>query len=98
MLLKTKRQEYELMENSHKNIIKIDTLSGNPLVCINSWDYKSDLDKVSFKTTTEVIRKHPLLKVKHIDLLPVTAKKIWRITVLRRPQSEMLNENNSYED
>lgn len=98
MLPDTKQNEYDLMENSARRMIKIDTLKGLPLVCNNSWDYKSDLNQVSFKTTTEVTMKHPMLKVEPMDLSPVTSKKIWKITVLRRPVSYMLNGHNSHKN
>ena len=87
MTLEDKHKEYELMETSPRRTIKIDTLKNTPLVYLNSWDYKSTLNDVSFKTTSVVPTTHPSVKVDFIDLHPVTNKKIYKITIQRGPKN-----------
>ena len=83
------QKEYDLMRYSDMWTVKGQIPNGPNLECHGSWDYMTDLDKTSFKTTAEVKITHPLLKVEKLNLLPVSARNVWKITVLRRPESNL---------
>jgi len=92
MTLEQLHLEYQLFEQSDKRAIEIDIPNGFRLVCLNSWDYKTNLNETSLKTTTHIEKTHPLLVVERIDFRPLSSKKIWKVTVLRRPKSNLTNE------
>lgn len=87
-----KQDEFQLMENSDKRTIKVEIPNGPSLVCNHSWDYRTNLSETSFKTGAEVTVKHELLKVEELNLLPYSAKMVYKITILRRPESNLKNE------
>lgn len=89
MTVEDKNKEYQLMQNSQGRIIKVEIPNGPSLSCPHCWDYRSNLSQSSFKTTSYVAVEHPLLLKEELDLKPVTAKKIWKITVLRQQPSNL---------
>lgn len=95
MDLQSKNKEYQLMINSMKGTIKVYVPNSSTLICYDSWDYQTDLKKTVLKTDREVKSISPLVKVEVIDLSPVTSKKIWKVTVLRQPESELKHDTNS---
>ncbi len=95
MTLDEAKKEYELMQNSKKGSIKVQIPNGPLLICHGSWDYKSNLTEVSFKTSSSPIVTHPLLKTTKLDLSPVSLTEVWLIQVLRQPQSNLKDGNNS---
>jgi hypothetical protein len=83
--------EYDLMRYSDQRTIKVQIPGGPELTCGGSWDYMTDLSQTTLKTLTEVKITHPLLKVEKLNLLPISARNVWKITVLRRPESNLKN-------
>lgn len=92
MDLETKNKEYVLMQNSDKRTIRVDIPDGPSLTCLHSWDYKTNLNETSFKTYSEITKEHPLLKVERLDLSPINNQKLWKVTVKRRPDSNLKNQ------
>ena len=82
------------MINSEKRTIKVEIPNGPILVCNNCWDYKTNLNETSFKTSSNITKEHPLLKIKSLDLTPIISKKLWLVTILRRAESNLKDEKN----
>ena len=84
--------EHQLLEQASKRTIEIDIPNGFRIVCLNSWDYKTNLTETSLKTTTHIEKTHPLLIVEQLDLKPISSKKVWKVTVLRKPKSDLTDD------
>lgn len=84
-----KQEEYDRMRYSDQRTIKVQIPGGPELNLVGSWDYATDFNKTTLKTLTEVKITHPLLKVEKLNLLPISARNVWRVTVLRQPESNL---------
>lgn len=86
----TAQEEYSLMENSKKGPIRIQ-VPGGPLIEANTcWDYKTNLTETSMKTTADLNIDHPLVEIRQLDLVPYTSTKVFKITILRQPKSDLI--------
>jgi hypothetical protein len=89
-----KHREYESMHGSHKSSITVSIPNGPTLICKDSWDFRSGFGEISLKTTMPILVEHPLLRVEEVDLFPVTSKKFNKLSILRQPPSNLINEPN----
>ena len=91
MIQEKKQEEYDLMENSPKRILTVQIKNGPMLKVNNCWDFAKNFNTTQFKTTSEITIEHPLLEIERINLVPITHKKIWKVTVRRQEPSNLLN-------
>lgn len=77
-------REFQLMTNSSRGPLKVQVPDGPLLSCSEGWDFTSDLQKSSFKTTADLKVEHPLVKKELIDMKPSTSTKAWKYTVFRQ--------------
>lgn len=84
-------EEFNLMQYSDKRTIEVQIPNGPLLRCPNSWDFKKNFTETSFKTLAKPDVENTLLKVEEIDLKPAFSKPIWKVTVLRQPESNLKN-------
>lgn len=82
-------REYELMNNSKRGPVKVQIPNGPLLSCSEGWDYTTDLQKTSFKTTADLSIEHALVKKEPVDMTPHTSKPAWKITVFRQEQPKV---------
>jgi len=85
----TPTEEFNLMTNTEKRTIKVQIPNGPLLTSPNSWDYSTNLKATRYKSSGKPTAEHSLLKIREIDLRPNSSKKIYEITVLRQPESEL---------
>jgi len=85
------QKEYDLMRYSDQRTIEVQIPNGPLLKLGGSWDYATNFTQTTLKTLTEVKITHPLLKVEKVNMLPVSARNVWKVTVLRNPESNLKN-------
>lgn len=81
--LRSKQEEYTLMETSQKRTVEVEIPNGPKTVWLGSWDYKADLEGMSFKTLSEPKITHAMLETIKVDLHPISNTKFWAITIRR---------------
>jgi hypothetical protein len=78
-----KQDEITLMQNSHLRPLETNVKGLNQSIkWVNTWDYKSGLKEVSFKTLM-VPPKNPMISYTSLDLSPVVNKVIYIVTIKR---------------
>ena len=66
--------------------IETDIPNGPKVKWLECWDYKANLEEISFKTKTLPPIQNPLLEAKEMDMLPVQNFKFWQVTIRRYPK------------
>ena len=90
-----KNEEYQLMQSSKKNMTVLDIPNG-PTLRLQGWDYKKDFTATSIKTLMKPVSTHSLLKVEEIDLRPIYGNTIYKVIVLRQPESNLKDEKSKH--
>jgi hypothetical protein len=92
-----RHKEYLLMTNSNRGPVKVQVPGGPLLSCSEGWDFITDLQKTTFKTTADLKVEHSLVKKEPLDMLPSTSTKAWKYTVFRqqppKPEDPKRNRN-----
>ena len=79
----TKQEELTLMQNSHLRPLTTNVKNLKPITWLNTWDYKSTLHDVTFKTTTPPPVVNPLISSETVDLRPLKNTTFYKIKIKR---------------
>lgn len=79
-----KQTELTLMQNSHLQPLETNIKNlTQPVKWLNTWDFKSGLKDITFKTLEKPKITHELLSFIELDLRPLVNKTIYLVTIKR---------------
>jgi hypothetical protein len=77
----TKQEEYTLMQTSQPHDIITHIKNGKDIKWLKVWDHRNTPTLTTFKTLMSPPYEHKLISAEEIDLMPVAAYKIYKVTI-----------------